>query len=195
MINIILCGAPGCGKGTQSDLIVEKYGLTHLSTGEMMREEVASGSELGQLIYRYTSKGQLVPDDVTMQMLENHLNILPAGTRGLVFDGFPRTECQAVELEELMARRGETTAVLLDIRVPEEEVIARLLKRGETSGRFDDNLETIKKRLVVYHQQTEPVATHFKKIGKYEEIDGLGTIPETFARIQKVLDPIYSRNQ
>ena len=191
MQNIILCGAPGCGKGTQSDLIVEKYGLTHLSTGEMMREEVASGSELGQLIYQYTSKGQLVPDDVTMRMLENHLDKLPADTRGLIFDGFPRTECQAIELEKLMERRGEATPVLLDIHVPEDEIIARLLKRGETSGRFDDNLETIQKRLVVYHQQTEPVATHFKKIGKYESVDGLGSIPEIFGRICLILDKLY----
>ena len=194
MQNIILCGAPGCGKGTQSDLIVEKYGLTHLSTGEMMRAEVASGSELGQLIYSYTSKGQLAPDEVTMQMLENYLDTLPADTRGLIFDGFPRTERQAVELEKLMERRGETTAVLLDIHVPEDEIVKRLLKRGETSGRSDDNLETIQKRLVVYHQQTEPVATHYKKIGKYEGVDGLGMIPEIFERIQKVLDPIYSHH-
>ena len=102
MLNIILCGAPGCGKGTQSDLIVEKYALTHLSTGELMRAEMASGSELGKLISSYISKGQLVPDEVTIEMLSKHIDSLPADTKGLVFDGFPRTENQAVELEKLM---------------------------------------------------------------------------------------------
>ena len=191
MLNIILCGAPGCGKGTQSDLIVEKYGLTHLSTGDLMRREVASGSELGKLIFSYTGKGQLVPDDVTIQMLEKYIDSLPATTKGLVFDGFPRTENQAIELEKLMDKRGDKAAVLLDIHVPEEEVIARLLERGKTSGRADDNLETIKERLVVYHRQTEPVAAYYKGLNKYESVDGLGTIPEIFTRIQSILDKVY----
>ena len=190
MQNIILCGAPGCGKGTQSDFIVEKYGLTHLSTGELMRAEIASGSELGKLIFSYTGKGQLAPDDVTIQMLEKHIASLPADTKGLIFDGFPRTENQAVELAKMMARRGDTTAVLVDIHVPEDELIARLLKRGETSGRADDNLETIKERLVVYHRQTEPVAAYYKQLGKYAEVDGLGSISEISERVGKVLDKV-----
>ena len=191
MLNIILCGAPGCGKGTQSDLIVEKYGLTHLSTGELMRAEMASGSELGQLINSYISKGQLVPDEVTIEMLSKHIDSLPAETKGLVFDGFPRTENQAVELEKLMQKRGDKAAVLLDINVPEDEVIRRLIERGKTSGRADDNLETIKQRLVVYHRQTEPVAAYYKSLGKYEAVDGLGTIPEIFTRIQAIRDKVY----
>jgi len=191
MLNIILCGAPGCGKGTQSDLIVKKYGLEHLSTGELMRAEVASGSELGKLIFSYTGKGLLVPDDVTIAMLEKHIDSLPADTKGLVFDGFPRTENQAVELEKMMSRRGDKTAVLVDILVPEEEVIQRLIERGKTSGRADDNLETIKERLVVYHRQTEPVAAHYKGLGKYRSVDGLGSIPEIFTRIEKILDEVY----
>ena len=192
MLNIILCGAPGCGKGTQSDLIVEKYGLTHLSTGDLMRREMASGSELGKLISSYTGRGQLVPDEVTIQMLEKHIDSLPAETKGLVFDGFPRTENQAVELEKLMQKRGDKAAVLLDIRVPEEEVIRRLIERGKTSGRADDNLNTIKERLVVYHRQTEPVAAYYQGLDKYEAVDGLGTIPEIFTRIQAVLDKVYN---
>ena len=191
MLNIILCGAPGCGKGTQSDLIVEKYGLTHLSTGDLMRREMASGSELGKLISSYTGRGQLVPDEVTIQMLEKHIDSLPADTKGLVFDGFPRTENQAIELEKLMQKRGDKAAVLLDIHVPEEEVIHRLIERGKTSGRADDNLETIKERLVVYHRQTEPVAAYYKGLNKYEAVDGLGTIPEIFTRIQTLLDQVY----
>ncbi len=191
MLNIILCGAPGCGKGTQSDLIVNKYGLTHLSTGELMRAEMASGSELGKLINSYISQGQLVPDEVTIQMLEKHIDSLPAETKGLVFDGFPRTENQAVELEKLMVKRGDKAALLLDIHVPEDEVIRRLIERGKTSGRADDNLETIKQRLVVYHRQTEPVAAYYQSLDKYQAVDGLGTIPEIFTRIEKLLDEVY----
>ena len=191
MTNIILCGAPGCGKGTQSEFIVEKYGLTHLSTGDLMRHEVASGSELGQLIESYTSQGQLVPDDVTIQLLEKHIESLPADTKGLTFDGFPRTLNQAVQLERLMKKRGDKTAILIDINVPEDEIIRRLLERGKTSGRTDDNLETIKKRLVVYHEQTRPVDDYYELMDKYVRIQGLGTISGTFGRISRVLDKIY----
>ena len=191
MTNIILCGAPGCGKGTQSEFIVEKYGLTHLSTGDLMRHEVASGSELGQLIESYTSQGQLVPDDVTIQLLEKHIESLPADTKGLIFDGFPRTLNQAVQLERLMKKRGDKTAILIDINVPEDEIIRRLLERGRTSGRTDDNLETIKKRLVVYHEQTRPVDDYYELMDKYVRIQGLGTISGIFGRISRVLDKIY----
>lgn len=191
MTNIILCGAPGCGKGTQSEFIVEKYGLTHLSTGDLMRHEVASGSELGQLIESYTSQGQLVPDDVTIQLLEKHIESLPADTKGLIFDGFPRTLNQAVQLERLMKKRGDKTAILIDINVPEDEIIRRLLERGKTSGRSDDNLDTIKKRLVVYHDQTRPVDDYYELMDKYVRIQGLGTISGIFGRISRVLDKIY----
>ena len=191
MTNIILCGAPGCGKGTQSECIVEKYGLTHLSTGDLMRHEVASGSELGQLIESYTSQGQLVPDDVTIQLLEKHIESLPADTKGLIFDGFPRTLNQAVQLERLMKKRGDKTAILIDINVPEDEIIRRLIERGKTSGRTDDNLDTIKKRLVVYHDQTRPVDDYYELMDKYVRIQGLGTISGIFGRISRVLDKIY----
>ena len=191
MTNIILCGAPGCGKGTQSEFIVEKYGLTHLSTGDLMRHEVASGSELGQLIESYTSQGQLVPDDVTIQLLEKHIESLPADTKGLIFDGFPRTLNQAVQLERLMKKRGDKTAILIDINVPEDEIIRRLIERGKTSGRSDDNLDTIKKRLVVYHEQTRPVDDYYELMDKYVRIQGLGTISGIFGRISRVLDKIY----
>lgn len=191
MINIILCGAPGCGKGTQSDFIVEKYGLTHLSTGDLMRKEIASGSELGQLISSYTSNGQLVPDDVTIKLLEQHIDSLPEDTKGLIFDGFPRTLNQAVQLERLMKKRGDKTAILIDINVPEDEIIRRLIERGKTSGRADDNLDTIKKRLVVYHDQTRPVDDYYELMDKYVRIQGLGTISEIFGRICRVLDKIY----
>lgn len=191
MINIILCGAPGCGKGTQSEFITKKYGLTHLSTGEIMRAEIKSGSELGQLIDSYISQGHLVPDEVTMRLLENYINSLPADTKGLIFDGFPRNLNQAVQLEMLMKKRGDITAVLIDINVPEDEIIRRLIERGKTSGRADDNLETIKERLIVYHDQTRPVDDYYELHDKYVRIQGLGTISEIFGRISRVLDKIY----
>lgn len=191
MTNIILCGAPGCGKGTQSEFIVEKYGLTHISTGDLMRKEMASGSELGELLNSYISKGQLVPDEVTIKLLEQHIDSLPENTKGLIFDGFPRTLNQAKELEKMMTRRGDKTAMLIDINVPEEELITRLINRGKTSGRADDNMETIKKRLAVYHDQTRPVDDYYELLGKYTRIQGLGTIAEIFGRISRVLDKIY----
>jgi len=191
MLNIILCGAPGSGKGTQSDFIVAKYGLTHLSTGDLMRKEMASGSELGQLLDSYISQGHLVPDDVTMQLLEQYIDSLPADTKGLIFDGFPRTLNQAVQLELLMKKRGDKTAMLIDINVPEDEIIRRLIERGKTSGRADDNLETIKERLKVYHDQTRPVDDYYELNDKYVRIQGLGAISEIFGRIGRVLDKIY----
>lgn len=191
MLNIILCGAPGCGKGTQSEFIVNKYNLHHLSTGNLMRREMASGSELGKLLDSYISQGHLVPDDVTLQLLEQYIDSLPADTKGLIFDGFPRTLNQAVQLERLMKKRGDTTAMLIDINVPEDEIIRRLLERGKTSGRADDNLETIKERLVVYHEQTRPVDDYYELNDKYVRIQGLGTISEIFGRISRVLDKIY----
>jgi len=191
MLNIILCGAPGCGKGTQSDFIVAKYGLTHLSTGDLMRKEMASGSELGQLLNSFISQGHLVPDDVTMQLLEQHIDSLPQDTRGLIFDGFPRTLNQAVQLERLMKKRGDKTAMLIDINVPEDEIIRRLIERGKTSGRADDNLETIKERLKVYHDQTRPVDDYYELNDKYVRIQGLGAVSEIFGRICRVLDKIY----
>ncbi|MCQ2311568.1 MAG: adenylate kinase [Paludibacteraceae bacterium] len=191
MLNIILCGAPGCGKGTQSDFIVSRYGLTHLSTGSLMRQEMASGSELGQLLNSYISQGHLVPDDVTVQLLEQYIDSLPKDTKGLIFDGFPRTLNQAVQLERLMKKRGDKTAVLIDINVPEDEIINRLIERGKTSGRADDNLETIKERLKVYHDQTRPVDDYYELNDKYVRIQGLGTISEVFGRISRILDKIY----
>lgn len=192
MKNIILCGAPGCGKGTQSEFIVARYGLVHLSTGQLMRREAATDSELGRLINSYISQGHLVPDDVTIQLLEQFIETLPADTKGVIFDGFPRTLNQAVQLERLMKRRGDTTAMLIDINVPEEELIRRLLERGKTSGRDDDSdLAIIKERLAVYHDQTRPVDDYYELHDKYARIQGLGTISEIFGRISRILNKIY----
>ena len=191
MKNIILCGAPGSGKGTQSDLIVEKYGLLHLSTGDLLRAEIARQSELGKKIDAIISKGNLLPDDMMITLLEQHIVSLPTDTKGIIFDGFPRTENQAVELERLMARSNDETAVLIDLHVDEQETIQRLINRGKTSGRSDDNEETIRKRLEVYHRQTEPVADYYRKIDKYRQVDGMGNIDEIFERIDNILKEVY----
>lgn len=192
MKNIILCGAPGCGKGTQAEFIVAHYGLTHLSTGQMMRKEAESGSELGKLIDSYISHGHLVPDDATIEMLDKYISSLPSDTKGVIFDGFPRTLNQAVQLERLMKKRGDETAILIDINVPEDELIRRLLERGKTSGRSDDSdLNIIKERLIVYHEQTRPVDDYYELHDKYARIQGLGTISEIFGRISRILNKIY----
>lgn len=191
MRNLILCGAPGSGKGTQSDLIVEKYGLLHLSTGDLLRAEIAKQSELGQKIDAIISKGNLLPDDMMITLLEQHIASLPEHTKGIIFDGFPRTENQAIELESLMKRSGDETAVLIDLHVDEKETIQRLINRGKTSGRSDDNEDTIRKRLVVYHKQTEPVADFYRKLNKYQRVDGMGTVDSIFQRIDEILKDLY----
>lgn len=186
MLNIILCGAPGAGKGTQSDLIVQKYGLQHLSTGDVLRREIASGSRFGQQIDAIISNGKLVPDDVMLRLIDNYLENLPNNTKGVIFDGFPRTLNQAIEFEKLLKHK-QTSAYLIDLHVDDEELIKRLLNRGKTSGRADDNLETIQKRLMVYHHQTEAVSKFYNELNKYYSIDGMGTIEEIFGRIQEVI--------
>ena len=191
MLNIILCGAPGSGKGTQSEYIVKKYGLEHLSTGDLLRSEIASGSRFGKQIDAIISKGNLVPDDVMLRLIDQYLENLPEGTKGVIFDGFPRTLNQAIEFEKMLAHK-QTSAHLIDLDVDDEELIQRLLIRGKTSGRADDNLETIKKRLVVYHHQTEAVSKYYKELGKYHPVNGTGTIEEIFGRIETIIDGLQS---
>ena len=188
MLNIIICGAPGCGKGTQSDLIVKKYSLTHLSTGDLLRKEISERSELGQIAESYISKGNLVPDkmiiDILLKNIENQAN----DSNGIILDGFPRTVAQAEALEIKLNEMNKEISVLIDVKVDENELIKRLLMRGKTSGRCDDNLETIKKRLNVYHTLTEPVNEFYKNSGKYISVDGMGTIAEIFDRISSTID-------
>ncbi|MCM1034177.1 MAG: adenylate kinase [Paludibacter sp.] len=189
MLNIILCGAPGSGKGTQSQFIVEKYGLEHLSTGDLLRHEIASKSPLGLKVDAIISKGELVPDSIMIELIANYMDTLPATAKGIIFDGFPRTVNQAQELEKLLAERQQT-ATMIDLYVEETELIERLLNRGKTSGRADDNLETIKKRLDVFHQQTQPVCAYYRQLGKYNEVQGMGTMQEIFAKIDAILSRI-----
>ena len=186
MLNIILCGAPGSGKGTQSDLIVEKYGLQHLSTGDALRAESKSGSELGKEIGELIAKGNLVPDHKMIHLIARYLDNLPEDCKGVIFDGYPRTVAQAEALELLLERR-QMKAVLLDLFVEEDEVIKRLLNRGKTSGRADDNYETIKKRLQVYQSETKPVCTYYLHRHNYFAINGNYSMDDTFNQIDNIL--------
>ena len=190
MINIILCGAPGCGKGTQSKLIVDKYKLMHLSTGDLLRNEIKSNSDLGKIVESYICNGNFVPDDMIIDILEKTIDNMPKNSEGIILDGFPRTVNQAETLEIMLKNRNTDTDILIDIIVDEDELINRLIARGLTSGRADDNLEIIKKRLEVYHEKTEPVSNFYKNLNKYASIDGMGTIDDIFKRISAVLDNI-----
>lgn len=166
MLNIILGGAPGSGKGTLSDIIVKNYGLQHLSTGDVLRAEIASGSKLGQEINDIISLGNLIPDAQMIQLLQNYIANLPAGCKGVIFDGFPRTVDQAYALTEMLDQHN-MDAYMLDLYAEEDVIIERLLNRGKTSGRADDNLETIKKRLRIYNETTRPISDYYLRRHKY----------------------------
>jgi adenylate kinase len=180
MFNIILFGPPGSGKGTQSDKIVEQFGLVHLSTGNLLRQEITDKTPLGLKAKNYMDKGQLVPDEVVIGMIdsciENH-----ADDKGFLFDGFPRTLAQAKALDKLLALKKTEIYKVLVLEVSEEELVKRLLKRGETSGRSDDTNENIiRNRYAVYKNETEAVATHYQQQHKMELIKGEGTVEEIF---------------
>ena len=186
MLNIILFGAPGSGKGTQSDFLVKKYGLRHLSTGEILRQEIQSGSDLGKEIDALISKGDLVPDHKMIHLIAHCIDTLPADCKGVIFDGFPRTVEQAEALTLLMERK-KISAIMLELYVSEDEIIKRLLERGKTSGRADDNFETIKKRIKIYHEVTEPVSLYYLKQRNYFLINGNSSMEDTFYQIEKIL--------
>lgn len=189
VLNVIIFGAPGSGKGTQSAYIAEKYGLEHLSTGDLLRAEQQTQSELGKLISSYTDHGNLVPDDLIISMLANVLDT-KKNANGYIFDGFPRTTAQAEALKVMLADRGIKVSIMLELDVAEEELIDRLLKRGITSGRTDDNYETIQKRIQVYHTKTAPVTDFYKKEGLATEIKGSGSMQEIFNRITAAISMV-----
>ena len=186
MLNIILCGAPGSGKGTQSELLVEKYGLQHLSTGDVLRAEIRSGSELGKEIDEIISQGNLVPDHKMIHIIEKYLDSLTSSCKGVIFDGFPRTVQQAESLTMMLRRRG-MQAVMLDLFVEEDEVFKRLLERGKISGRADDNFATIRQRIKIYHEVTKPVCIYYLQRRNYFLINGNYAIEDTFAQIDTIL--------
>ncbi len=186
MLNIILSGAPGSGKGTQSDLLQKKYGFKHLSTGDLLRSEIASGSDFGKQIDAIISKGNLVSDEIIMHLIERYFETIEKDAVGLIFDGFPRTLPQAEAFESLLKNRNEE-ALMINLLVDEQELIGRMLNRGKTSGRSDDNLDVITKRLQVYHRQTEPLIGFYKERNNYHTIDGSGSIDATFSQIDKLM--------
>ncbi len=180
MFNIILFGPPGSGKGTQSEKLIEKYGLIHLATGNLLREEIANKTRLGLEAKQYMDNGQLVPDSVVIGMIRSALTQNPAA-KGFLFDGFPRTVAQAEALDELLSENNAEINVVLALEVDEEELIARLLNRGKTSGRSDDvNEEVIKARIVEYETKTAPVAEYYGKFDKVVRVKGVGDINAIF---------------
>ena len=189
MLNIVIFGAPGSGKGTQSARIVEKYGINHISTGDVLRAEIKAGTELGKTAKGYIDQGQLLPDALIIDILASTLDSFKE-SKGVIFDGFPRTIAQAEALKKMLAERGQEVSVMLDLDVPEDELMTRLIKRGQESGRADDNEETIKKRVVVYHSQTSPLIDWYKNEGKYLLIQGVGTMEGIFAEIGDAIDKI-----
>lgn len=189
MLNVVIFGAPGSGKGTQSELIISEYGLAHISTGDVLRAEIKNDTELGKTAKGYIEKGQLVPDELIVDMLAQVLDG-KKDSKGVIFDGFPRTIPQAKALKEMLNKRDTDVSVMLDLQVDEQELIDRLLERGKISGRSDDNLETIKSRLEVYHNQTAPLAEYYIGEGKHVAIKGMGTIEEIFGRIKEAVNTI-----
>jgi len=193
MIDFILFGPPGAGKGTQATIIKEKLGLTYIATGDMFRHHIKNETPLGLKAKAYIEKGDLVPDEITIGMIEEIIS--DPNIKGIIFDGFPRTVKQAEFLDKLMAKKDLIIDALIALDVPEERLIKRLLNRGQTSGRADDNEETIKHRLDMYHQKTEPVKEYYKKQNKYYEVNGVGEIDEVNQRLLDVIKSIKLRGE
>ena len=189
MLNIVIFDAPGSGKGTQSEKLIEKYHLTHLSTGDILRNEIKNNTELGELASKYMAKGQLVPDSVVIEMLDKLFDQHPDNV-GYIFDGFPRTLPQGEALDAMLSKRDTKINLVLSLEVDDEHLTERLINRGEVSGRNDDTPETIKSRLQVYYNQTAPLKEYYTTRDKLVKIDGLGTVEEIFARIEKIVDKI-----
>ncbi len=190
MKNIVIFGAPGSGKGTQSDKMIEKFGFEHISTGDVLRGEIKKGSELGKTAQEYINQGQLVPDQLIVDMLAKVYDEFGRDHKGVIFDGFPRTIPQAEALKAMLSERGDKVAAMIELDVPEDELMKRLLLRGQQSGRSDDNEETIRKRLDVYHSQTAPLIDWYEREGIRHHIDGLGELDRIFGDICRVVDNV-----
>lgn len=190
MLNIILFGPPGSGKGTQAVKLIEKYGLLHISTGDLFRYEIGNKTLLGLKAQEYMSQGKLVPDEITIGMLKNKVDSNPEAT-GIIFDGFPRTIAQANSLDSFLAAKGSEVIALIALDVPDEELVQRILKRGKTSGRSDDNDESIiRNRIFVYNDETAPIFNYYDEQGKSKLVKGVGTVDTIFERITAAIDAV-----
>lgn len=188
MMNLVIFGAPGCGKGTQSERLIERFGLHHISTGELLRDHISRGTELGKIADSYISKGHLIPDDLMIRVLAHELEENKDKTgRGVIFDGFPRTIPQAIALEKLLKEHSTDVNAVVGLEVDEDELVKRMLQRGKECGRADDNIGTIRERLNVYHQRTAPLRDYYKKRGKYLAVDGNGSVDDIFKSIESAL--------
>jgi adenylate kinase len=189
MLNIVLFGPPGAGKGTQSDRLIAKYDLVHLSTGDIFRSNIKGETELGKLAKSYMDQGQLVPDSVTIDMLRSEV-LKHENAKGFIFDGFPRTNAQAQALDEFLIAQNTSITLMVALEVEENELKTRLLKRAEVSGRADDaNPEVIANRIAVYNNETSPVKSFYQNQNKFVAIDGIGSIDEITQRIFSAIDP------
>jgi adenylate kinase len=183
MLNLILFGPPGAGKGTQADFLIENFGLIHLSTGDLLRNEIAVQSPDGLEAKKFMDKGELVPDEVVVGMIKNKL-FANQGAKGFIFDGFPRTVAQAKALDELMEGNNTPINGMICLEVGKEELVSRILNRGKTSGRTDDqDVSVIEKRIAVYHEKTAPLKEYYTAQNKHFEINGTGTIEEIANRL------------
>ncbi|MCK4663012.1 MAG: adenylate kinase [Bacteroidales bacterium] len=190
MLNLIIFGPPGSGKGTQSEKLIEKYGLIHLSTGDILRDAMANKTSLGIIAKKFIDNGNLVPDEhmvkIVAEEVDKYLN-----AKGFIFDGFPRTNMQADYLAKMLKERNTEIKVMMTLDVEHDELIKRILHRGEKSGRSDDrNISIIENRINVYNKQTAPVIDYYKAKNKYKPIKGIGTIDEIFERICKIIDEV-----
>lgn len=190
MFNLVIFGPPGSGKGTQSEYIIKKYGLVHLSTGDLLRAEKNSGSELGNRIKALIDNGNLVPDSMVEEMVKKNV-LRNRNAEGFIFDGFPRTTAQAAWLDNMLAEIGESVTLMLTLDVADDELRTRILERGKVSGRADDqDVNIINNRISVYHKQTQPVIQFYSEQGKYVAVNGIGSLNEVFGRICEAMDSV-----
>ena len=191
MLNIVMFGAPGSGKGTQSEVLIKTYGLFHISTGDVLRDHIKRGTALGKTAQEYINQGQLIPDELMVNILASVMDDnKEVAAKGLIFDGFPRTIPQAEALEEMLQQRGTKVSAVIGLDVPEEILIGRLLNRGKESGRSDDNLETITSRLEVYNNQTAPLKAFYAQKGLLHMVQGTGGAEVVFERVRKVIEAV-----
>ncbi|MGZ5242702.1 MAG: adenylate kinase [Bacteroidia bacterium] len=194
MLNIVLFGPPGAGKGTQSEKLINKYGLTHISTGDLLRSEICQNTPLGLEAKRFMDEGQLVPDDVVIGMIENKVKAKKDGG-GFIFDGFPRTVAQAEALDNLLEHEGTSISAMIALEVDRDELLSRLVKRGETSGRADDNEATINKRIIEYENKTRAVAQYYTAQHKFFSVHGIGEIEEIFNNLCTTIDGLTTKKE